>query len=112
VLDYQGSAADLGKNAGDDFSEGKSTLPLLLAMKATRATEGAFWERTIAKREQKPGDFERAQTLMVESGALAEARGVARAYADQARAALSLFDQGPWRTALENLAVYSVDRQS
>ncbi len=112
VLDYQGSAADLGKNAGDDFSEGKSTLPLLLAMKATRATAGDFWERTIARRDQKPGDFEHAQTLMIESGALDEAQAVARAYADEARAALSQFDEGPWRTALENLAVYSVERQS
>ncbi|ESQ83582.1 farnesyltranstransferase [Asticcacaulis sp. AC466] len=112
VLDYQGSAADLGKNAGDDFAEGKSTLPLILAMRASRDTDAAFWDRTIGKREQVPGDFERAQALMTSSGALDEARAVARAYAEKARAALSIFDAGPWRNALENLAVYSVDRQT
>ncbi len=110
VLDYQGSAADLGKNAGDDFVEGKSTLPLILAMRATRATDAPFWERTIGKREQKPGDFQHAQNLMRSSGALDAARAVARGYADKARAALSLFEAGPWRSALESLAVYSVER--
>jgi octaprenyl-diphosphate synthase len=112
ILDYQGAAADLGKNAGDDFAEGKSTLPLILAMQATRGSDAAFWERTIARREQKDGDFRHAQALMVSSGALADAREVACAYADQARAALAVFEPGPWRNALENLAVYSVERQT
>ncbi|HTM81022.1 polyprenyl synthetase family protein [Asticcacaulis sp.] len=112
ILDYQGAAADLGKNAGDDFAEGKSTLPLILAMQATRASDAAFWERTIARREQKDGDFSHAQALMVSSGALADAREVACAYADRARAALGIFEPGPWRNALENLAVYSVERQT
>ncbi len=112
ILDYQGAAADLGKNAGDDFAEGKSTLPLILAMQATRASDTAFWERTIARREQKDGDFSHAQALLVSSGALNEARKTARAYADQARAALDIFEPGPWRNALENLAVYSVERQT
>src|SRR5690606_33565250 len=47
VLDYSGSAGELGKTAGDDFAEGKSTLPLLLAVKATADTEAHFWDRTI-----------------------------------------------------------------
>ena len=112
ILDYQGSAADLGKNAGDDFAEGKSTLPLILAMRATQATDAPFWERTIAKREQKPGDFQHAQALMRTSGALDDARAAARAYANKARAVLSVFAPGPWRSALESLAVYSVERQT
>lgn len=110
ILDYQGSASDLGKNAGDDFAEGKSTLPLILAMRATRATEAAFWERTIGKREQKPGDFQYAQALMRMCGALDDARAVARTYAGLARDALSVFAPGPWRSALESLAIYSIER--
>ncbi len=110
VLDYQGG--DLGKNAGDDFAEGKSTLPLILAMKATRASDAPFWERTIGRREQKPGDFQHAQALMQATGALDASRAVARTYADKARAALSVFEAGAWRTALEDLAAYSVERQT
>ncbi len=112
VLDYEGSAADLGKNAGDDFAEGKSTLPLILAMKATRATDGAFWARTVGERVQNPGDFQHAQSLMQACGALDQARATARTYADKARNALSIFEPGPWRNALEALAQYSVERQS
>lgn len=110
VLDYQSSADALGKNAGDDFAEGKSTLPLILAMRATRATDTAFWERTIGQREQKPGDFQHAQALMKSSGALDAAQAVARGYAEKAVVALSLFESGPWRAALESLALYSVER--
>ena len=112
VLDYQGSAADLGKNAGDDFAEGKSTLPLILAMRATKGNEDAFWQRTVGRREQVAGDFQHAQALMHSSGALDAARVTARGYADKARSALSLFEPGPWRAALEALAVYSVERQT
>ena len=112
VLDYQGSAADLGKNAGDDFAEGKSTLPLILAMRATKSSEAAFWQRTVGKRQQVAGDFQHAQALMHSSGALDAARATARGYADKARAALGLFEPGPWRAALEALAVYSVERQT
>jgi len=111
VLDYESSADALGKNAGDDFAEGKSTLPLILAMKATRGTDAAFWERTIGRREQAEGDFAQAQRLMRASGALDAARQVAEAYAKAALDALSIFAPGPWRSALEALAAYSVERQ-
>jgi len=112
ILDYQGAAADLGKNAGDDFAEGKSTLPLILAMRATAATDAEFWQRTIGRREQKEGDFQYARSLMVQSGALEAARVTARGYADAAREALRVFEPGEWRQALENLAIYSVERQT
>ena len=112
VLDYGGTSGDLGKNAGDDFAEGKVTLPLILAMKTTRTSDAAFWERTIIDRQQKPGDFQHAQGLMQASGALDAARATARTYADKARAALSVFEPGPWRTALEDLAAYSVERRT
>lgn len=112
VLDYEGSADALGKNAGDDFAEGKATLPLIMAMKATRATDAAFWERTIGKREQNDGDFAHAQRLMRTSGALDAARQAADGYARAAREALSIFAPGSWRAALEALALYSVDRQT
>ncbi|MFT4074004.1 MAG: polyprenyl synthetase family protein [Asticcacaulis sp.] len=111
ILDYQGSAADLGKNAGDDFAESKVTLPLILAMRAT-PKEAAFWDRAIGQREQKEGDFQHAQRLMLSSGALGAARDVARDYAEKARVSLQVFEDGPWRQALENLAIYSVERQT
>ena len=81
-------------------------------MKANRLADTDFWERTIVRREQAPGDFQQAQALIQAAGALDAARAVARAYADKARAVLAIFEPGPWRTALENLAAYSVERQT
>src|SRR6202012_5257053 len=60
ALDYGGTSETLGKNAGDDFREGKVTLPLLLAIQRTGGQETAFWERTVGQLEQSEPDFRRA----------------------------------------------------
>ena len=70
ALDYGGSSEALGKNAGDDFREGKVTLPLLLAIARTRGREDAFWERTINKGERTEDDFRRARELIIGTGAV------------------------------------------
>ncbi|MGH6957684.1 MAG: polyprenyl synthetase family protein, partial [Caulobacteraceae bacterium] len=52
ALDYDGSTETLGKNAGDDFREGKATLPLILAISRSGPREAEFWERAIGRKEQ------------------------------------------------------------
>ena len=68
LLDYGGSSAALGKNTGDDFREGKVTLPVILAVSraANRGDDEAraFWRRTIARGRQESGDLEQALTLL------------------------------------------------
>jgi octaprenyl-diphosphate synthase len=110
ALDYGGETATLGKNAGDDFREGKATLPLLLAIQRTGEREGAFWTRTVGRREQAEGDFARARELILESGALAATLDLAGDYAAKAKAALSRFPVSPWRSALDALADFAVSR--
>ena len=112
ALDYGGQSNALGKNTGDDFREGKATLPLLLAVERTSAREAAFWERTIGRLDQQDGDFRRARELIIGAGALEATLDLAQAYADQAKAALSLFPADPWRLALEELADFAVSRSS
>jgi geranylgeranyl pyrophosphate synthase len=70
ALDYGGTTEALGKNAGDDFREGKATLPLLLAIARSGPREAEFWERAIGRREQTEADFRRARELIVGTGAL------------------------------------------
>ncbi|MDO9336347.1 MAG: polyprenyl synthetase family protein [Caulobacter sp.] len=112
ALDYGGTTEALGKNAGDDFREGKATLPLLLAIAATGAQEAAFWERTIGRREQDDSDFVRARELIRLTGAGQATLDLAHDFAAEAKAALSCMPAGDWRTALEDLADFAVTRSA
>jgi octaprenyl-diphosphate synthase len=112
ALDYGGASDVLGKNAGDDFREGKATLPLLFAIARTGGREAAFWERTIGRREQTEADFKRARELIVGAGALQATLDLAYDYADAAKAALAIFPASEWREALEDLADFTVSRSA
>ena len=110
VLDYGGAAETLGKNAGDDFREGKATLPLLLAIARSGPREAAFWERAVGRMDQTEADFRRARELVIGTGALEAALDTAADYAETAKAALASFPKDAWRAALEALADFAVSR--
>lgn len=110
ALDYGGVTEDLGKNAGDDFREGKATLPLLLAVARTQGREDAFWRRVVVDKEQTDADFKRARELILGTGALETTFDLAAEYAEAAKAALAAFEDGPWKTALQDLADFAVSR--
>ena len=110
ALDYGGQSAALGKNTGDDFREGKVTLPLLLAAVRTAGREDAFWDRTINKGQRTEEDFQRARELVFGSGALGATIDTAYRYADLAKAALEPLPPSDWRQALELLADFAVSR--
>ena len=112
ALDYAGSAETLGKNAGDDFREGKATLPLILAVSRAGARETEFWERVIGRKEQTEPDFRRARELVVGTGALDATLDLAADYAEAAKRSLAIFPAGEWRTALQSLADFAVSRRA
>ena len=110
LLDYGGSSAALGKNTGDDFREGKVTLPVILAFKNGDDTARDFWRRTIARGKQEPGDLEQAMAYLRQTNALTETQAAARGHADRALAALAGFPEGALRDALEEIAEFVVGR--
>ncbi|HEY2708469.1 MAG TPA: polyprenyl synthetase family protein [Caulobacteraceae bacterium] len=112
ALDYAGSAETLGKNAGDDFREGKATLPLILAIARSGAREAEFWERVIGRQEQTEPDFRRARELVVGTGAHDATLDLAADYADTAKRALSVFPDNEWREVLQSLADFAVSRRA
>ncbi|NEX94712.1 polyprenyl synthetase family protein [Caulobacter sp. 17J65-9] len=113
ALDYGGTTEALGKNAGDDFREGKATLPLLLAIARTAGREDAFWEKAMGHPgDQTEADFRRAREIIVGCGALQATLDLAGEYADAAKAALGVFPADDWRQALEGLADFAVSRRA
>ncbi len=111
-LDYGGSTAALGKNTGDDFREGKVTLPVILAMARADEAAKAFWKRTIAKGDSSDDDLAQAMRLLAEANALPDTLARATEHIDAALAALEMFPDGPLRSALSEIARFVVTRQS
>jgi octaprenyl-diphosphate synthase len=110
VLDYGGVSAALGKNIGDDFRERKMTLPVIRAVARADAAERAFWERTVGRGEQRPGDLEQALALMARHGTLESAHRTAVEHAARAQQALAPLAEGPLKTHLLELADYITAR--
>ena len=110
VLDYGGSTAAMGKNVGDDFREGKATLPVLIAHGAGGATERAFWSRVIEDEEQEEADLKTALAYLRKHDALAKTRARAEEQAAIATAALTVFPDGPVRQALADICGFVIAR--
>ncbi len=110
VLDYSALQAKLGKAIGDDFREGKLTLPVVLAFARGDEEERSFWRRTIEDLDQRDGDLEHAIALLNRHGALAETIERARFYGRQAQAALEPCPAGPLRRALLDVVDFCVER--
>jgi octaprenyl-diphosphate synthase len=112
ALDYAADQVTLGKTVGDDFREGKITLPVLAAYQAADEEERAFWVRTIGDSDQRDADLDRAMRLMARSGAITTTLDGAARFADGAKAALAVFPDSPIRRALEDVADYTISRVS
>lgn len=110
VLDYSAVQAELGKTVGDDFREGKVTLPVVLAWRRGDEEERAFWTRTIADSQQEEGDLDRAIALMNSHQTLEDTVARARHYGAIARDALMIFPESETRAALVELIDFCIDR--
>ena len=111
VLDYSAVQAQLGKTVGDDFRDGKITLPIVYAIARGSEEDRVFWKRTLEDGEQAEGDLAHAMTLMTRHNALSDAMGAARRHGEEARRALDLFPDNAWRQALLELVDFCVDRE-
>ena len=111
ALDYSARQAKLGKTVGDDFSEGKITLPVILAFRRGTEEDRVFWRRTLEDLKQKPEDLERAQKLILKYGSLEDTISRARHYAAIARDALGLFSDGEPKRALTEVINFCVERE-
>lgn len=109
LLDYGGTTA-IGKNTGDDFREGKLTLPVIRALARATPDERAFWQRTIARNRIEDGDLATAMTILTTHGTLESTRQSALDWAARAKSALAPLPAHPIRDMLSDLADYVVAR--
>ncbi|HRJ67593.1 MAG TPA: polyprenyl synthetase family protein, partial [Alphaproteobacteria bacterium] len=110
VLDYAASEERLGKSIGDDFKEGKMTLPVLKAMAKSSAAEKQFWQRTMCDLDQKDGDLAEAQGLIKKHKGLELSLAQARDFAAKGRKCLENLPGNGIRRDLAELIDFAVER--
>ena len=110
ALDYSGDSARLGKDVGDDFREGKITLPVILSYRRGTDEERAFWQRTLVRGEIEDQDLAHAIALMKRHKAIEATLERARHYGDMARDALGLFRDSIPKKALLDAVTFSIAR--
>ena len=110
ALDYGGNARDLGKNTGDDFREGKITLPVVLAYRRGTDKEREFWRTSLENGESDDAALENARGLMLKYGALPDTIQRARHFGEIARDALAPLKPSPQKDALLDVVEFCISR--
>jgi octaprenyl-diphosphate synthase len=110
ALDYGGKSTKLGKNIGDDFREGKITLPVVLSFRRGSESERSFWIRALEQGEITDSDLDTAVGLMIKHRALDDTVNRARHYGAIARDALALFPASEMKQALEEAVEFCTAR--
>jgi octaprenyl-diphosphate synthase len=110
VLDYSAHQATLGKTIGDDFREGKISLPIVLAFRRGNEEERAFWKRTLEDMSQIDADLDQAVAYLVAHNALEDTIERARHYGAMARDALGIFPDSEIKKTLLDVVDFCIDR--
>ncbi len=110
ALDYSAKQEALGKSIGDDFRDGKITLPVIHAFSQGTTEEKAFWERTMGEQEQEEADLLTALKLLKKYDAVEHTVGVARAYCDKALEQIATLPDSPEKQALLEITDFCINR--
>ena len=112
ALDYGGKSAKLGKNVGDDFRDGKITLPVVLSFRRGSDSERLFWRRTLEDGDATDHDLDTAISLMNKHRALEDTVKRARHYGAIAKDALAFFPDSQMKTVLVEAVDFAIGRTS
>lgn len=112
ALDYHGEASQLGKDVGDDFRDGKITLPVILAYGQGTDEEKQFWQRTLGEGKIEDADLSHAITLIEKYGTIEETMQRARIFGKKAEDALEIFPNNEWSEALQDVIEFCINRAS
>ncbi len=110
AIDYSSDAATMGKGVGDDFRDGKITLPVILAYARGSVSDRAFWKDAMEGRRASDEDLAYATTLLEATGALSDTMEQARHYGQRAIDALGPFAAGAAKSAMTEAVEFAVAR--
>ena len=108
ILDYSASAAEMGKNVGDDLAEGKPTLPLIIALERSSG-EDALLIRTAIE-EGGLDKIDKIMAIIKQTKALDYSAQIAKNEVKKANTCLNCLPNTPYKNALESLAWFSISR--
>jgi octaprenyl-diphosphate synthase len=110
AIDYASDAATMGKGVGDDFRDGKVTLPVILAFSRGNEEERSFWRDAMIGRRTSDDDLAHATTLLRQHDAIEDTIDRARHYGQRAIDALGAFPSGKAKAALVEAVEFAVAR--
>jgi octaprenyl-diphosphate synthase len=110
ALDYSGSTENLGKNIGDDFYDGKITLPIIISFEGADENEKYIWKDIFQKKIRNEKDLVIAKNLIEKHKSIEKTLDLANKYGDDAKKDLSVFNESPIKKGLVNLVDFSLVR--
>lgn len=110
AIDYSSDSETMGKDAGDDFREGKVTLPVILAYARGTEEERRFWKDAIIGHKTTAEDLAHATSLLRDTGAIEDTISRARHYGQRAIDALGTFPAGKAKAALIEAVEFAISR--
>ena len=110
ALDYEGSSTKMGKNNGDDFYDGKVTLPVILAINNADKKEKDFWKNTFNKKVRNKTDLKIAKKIIKDKDTINQTLILANKYGEKAKHIMKDFESNSIRNALIDLVDFSLIR--
>lgn len=110
AIDYISDEETMGKGVGDDFRDGKITLPVILAYARGDEEEREFWRSAMSGERSSDEDLAHATSLLHKHDAISDTMARARRYGEQALDALSVFPDTPAKAALNDAVAFAVAR--
>mgnify|MGYP002636286459 CR=1 FL=1 len=111
IMDYSSETNIMGKNIGDDFKLGKTTLPIILAWENSDTREKEFWIRTLQKLEHKELDYENAINILKKYNIIEKCRNIAKTFIDISVGSLDFFPETEFKKPLFDLSYQSLNRK-
>ena len=110
ALDYISETPKLGKSVGDDFKDGKVSLPIIISWNKGTKDEKNFWTRAISNLDQNENDFNKAKELINKYNGIMETYALAKSYSQKAVDALSIFESCKVKDGLIEVANFTTSR--